>query len=289
MAESPSHKFGQIIGNLLEAVVEPFLSNFAKEKQLYLDYQKKPRKARKGKKVTWEDPYGNVHDLDYVFEKDGTDTIIGIPVAFIEVAWRRYTKHSRNKAQEIQGAILPLAEKYRWSNPFLGAVLSGVFTEGSLEQLRSLGFHVLYFPYQTLVDAFAQEKINIAFDETTPDAAFRKCVKKIESTSQSKLEKIKKHIVRLNQKQLDEFIASLGQRLERIVEKVVVIPLYGRSNEFTTIDNAIKFLDQHQLNEVCSNFRKYEVLIVFSNGDRVEGSFKDKGKVREFLQFVAKQ
>jgi hypothetical protein len=289
MAESPSHKFGQIIGNLLEAVIEPYLSNFAKEKQLYIDYQKKPRKARKGKKVTWEDPYGNVHDLDYVFEKDGTDTTIGIPVAFIEVAWRRYTKHSRNKAQEIQGAILPLAEKYRWSNPFLGAILSGVFTEGSLEQLRSLGFHVLYFPYATLVDAFAQEKIDIAFGEKTPDADFRKCVKKIESISKSKLERIKKHIVIANQKQLDEFITSLGQRLGRIVEKIVVIPLYGKSNEFTTIDNAIKFIDQHQLNKYCGGFRKYEILIIFSNGDRVEGSFKDKRKAMEFLQFVATQ
>ncbi len=31
MAESPAHKFGQIVGNLIEAVVEPFLSQFAKE------------------------------------------------------------------------------------------------------------------------------------------------------------------------------------------------------------------------------------------------------------------
>ena len=30
-------------------------------------------------------------------------------------------------------------------------------------------------------------------------------------------------------------------------------------------------------------------LISFTNGDRVEGSFKDKAKVREFLQFIAKQ
>lgn len=288
MAESPSHKFGQIIGNLLETVIEPFLSEFAKEKHLYLDHQKNPRKARKGKKVTWEDPYGNVHDLDYVLEMDGTDTMTGTPVAFIEVAWRRYTKHSRNKAQEIQGAILPLAEKFQWSNPFLGAVLSGVFTEGSLEQLRSLGFHILYFPYDTLVAAFAEEAIDIAFDETTPDPAFQRCVKKIESASRLKIDRIKNHLVAANQEQLDNFMASLGQRLDRMVEKVVIIPLYGKSNKFATIGDAIKFLDQYR-NEGCGDFRKYEVLIKFSNGDRVEGSFKDKAKVLEFLQFVAKQ
>jgi hypothetical protein len=289
MAESPSHRFGQIIGNLLEAVIEPFLTDFATRKCLYLDYQNNPRKARKGKKVTWKDPYGNVHDLDYVLERNGTDESTGTPVAFIEVAWRRYTKHSRNKAQEIQGAILPLAEKYQWSSPFLGAVLAGVFTEGSLAQLRSLGFNILYFPYDTLVAAFAQEGIDIAFDETTPDADFHRCVKTIESATESKMDRIKDQLIRANQRQLDEFMSSLAQRLERMIEKVVVIPLYGRSSEFGTIADAIAFLDQHRIYEGSGEFRRYEVLVTFTNGDRVEGSFKDKGKVREFLQFIEKQ
>jgi len=289
MAESPSHKFGQIIGNLLEAVMGPILSQFAEEKHLYLDHQKKSREARNGKKVTWEDAHGNVHDLDYVLEKDGTDTTRGTPVAFIEIAWRRYTKHSRNKAQEIQGAILPLAEKFRWSNPFLGAVLSGIFTKGSLEQLRSLGFRVLYFPYDTLVAAFAAEGIDIAFDESTPDVVFRKCVKKIDSASRRRMERIKQHLVAANQEQLNEFITVLSSRLDRVIEKVVLVPLYGTLNEFATIDDAIRFLDQHKISESSGDFRKYEVIIRFSNGDRVEGSFSDKVRVREFLQFVAKQ
>ena len=146
MAESPAHRFGQVIGELLESVVLPQLELFCGKQSLYLDHQKKDRPARAGKKVAWKDQFGNTHDLDFVIERDGTDQKIGSPLAFIESAWRRYTKHSRNKAQEIQGAILPLAEKYRWNNPFLGTVLAGVFTEGSLDQLRSLGFNVLHFP-----------------------------------------------------------------------------------------------------------------------------------------------
>ena len=133
MAESPAHKFGQVVGGLIESVVRPQLEEFCEKQGLYLDHQKKDRPARKGKKVTWTDHFGNAHDLDFVIERDGTDEIVGRPVAFIEVAWRRYTKHSRNKAQEIQGAILPLSEKYKWNNPFLGTVLAGVFTAGSIE------------------------------------------------------------------------------------------------------------------------------------------------------------
>ena len=289
MAESPSHRFGQLIGHLMEEIIEPFLADFARRSGLYLDHQSIPRPVRRGKKVIWEDLYGNFHDLDYVLERNGTGNMLGTPVAFIEVAWRRYTKHSRNKAQEIQGAILPLAAKYEWSNPFLGAVMAGAFTEASLEQLRSLGFHVLYFHYDTFVAAFASQKINIAFDERTPDTTFRNCVKKIEQMSAMNRQKIKDHLSGANKVEIDKFMDSLKERLGRMVEKVVVIPLYGRSNEFATIDDALRFLDVHSVYEGCGDFRKYEILISFTNGDKVEGSFKHESKVREFLQFVAKQ
>lgn len=68
MAVSPSHKFGQIIGDVLEAAIEPFLRQFAQEHSLYLD-RKGPRAARRGIKVAWVDLYGNSHDLDFVLEK----------------------------------------------------------------------------------------------------------------------------------------------------------------------------------------------------------------------------
>ena len=278
-----------MIGNLLEELIEPFLTEFAVQSGLYLDYQKKPRAARKGKKVTWDDPYGNSHDLDYVLERDGTADEIGTPAAFVEVAWRRYTKHSRNKAQEIQGAVLPVAEKYQWSNPFLGAVLAGVFTENSIEQLRSLGFHILYFPYETIISAFGSQDINVAFDESTPDTDFRKCVEQIEETSPAKMQRVKDHLSAANQSAINRFMASLKERLDRMVEKVVVIPLYGRSNEFASIGDALAFLDLHFVNEGAGDFRKYEVFVAFTNGDKVEGSFKHKTKVREFLQFISRQ
>lgn len=171
MAESPSHKFGQIIGGLLESVVLPPLERFCDRQGLYLDHQKRSRQARRGRKVRWEDSYGDHHDLDFVIERNGSDDEIGQPVGFIEVAWRRYTKHSRNKAQEIQGAILPLA----------------------------------------------------------------------------------------------------------------------RINEFVTIKAALDFLDMHPIYEGSGEFRKYEILVEFSNGDKVDAHFSTKEKVRAFLSFVATQ
>jgi len=289
MAESPAHRFGQVIGELLESVVHPQLEDFCRNQGLYLDHQKRDRPARSGKKVSWSDQYGNAHDLDFVIEREGTDQQIGRPVAFIESAWRRYTKHSRNKAQEIQGAILPLAEKYRWNNPFLGAVLAGVFTEGSLDQLRSLGFHVLYFPYESLVAAFQSEGIDVAFDESTPDRVFRQTTARIENTPPDTMARIRTHLVATNQAAIDSFFVSLRQRLGRHVTRVVVIPLYGRVNEFATIEDAVRFLDRHMIYEGSGEFRKYEIRVNFSNGDKVEAFIEAKDKVKEFLNFVAKQ
>ena len=289
MAESPAHKFGQVIGEFLESVVRPQLEDFCRNQGLYLDHQKRDRPARSGKKVSWTDQYGNAHDLDFVIEREGTDQQIGTPVAFIESAWRRYTKHSRNKAQEIQGAILPLAEKHRWNNPFLGTVLAGVFTQGSLDQLRSLGFHVLYYPYESLVAAFQSEGIDIALDESTPDPVFSRTTARIENTPPETMARIRTHLVAANQAAIDSFFVALRQRLGRHVTRVVVIPLYGRVNEFATIEDALCFLDRHMIYEGSGEFRKYEIRVDFSNGDKVEAFIEAKDKVKEFLNFVAKQ
>lgn len=110
MALAPGHRLGQIIGEMFELAVEPSLATFCATHDLYLD-GKRPRRARRGVKVTWLDNLGNRHDLDHVIERGGTEDEVGIPAAFIETAWRRYTKHSKNKAQELQAAVLPVLAK----------------------------------------------------------------------------------------------------------------------------------------------------------------------------------
>lgn len=289
MAQSPAHRFGQMVGELLESVVFPQLDSFCRSEGLYLDHQKKKRSARHSKKVTWADQYGNSHDLDFVIERDGTDQDVGRPVAFIETAWRRYTKHSRNKAQEIQGAILPLAEKYRWNNPFLGAVLAGEFTEGSLDQLRSLGFQVLYFPYESLVGAFQSEGFDVLFDEETPDELFGAITRSIENAPPQQIDRIRAHLASSNQAGIDGFLTALRLKLGRHITSVIIIPLYGRINVFATIEEALRFLSVHTIYEGSGAFRKYEVRVEFSNGDRVEASFDTKTRVQEFLEFVINQ
>lgn len=77
MAESLAHSFGQIIGSVLEDAILPDLEKFAGTHGLYLD-KKGPRKARKGRKVSWTDQFGNTHDLDFVLQTDDLESTFGL-------------------------------------------------------------------------------------------------------------------------------------------------------------------------------------------------------------------
>lgn len=281
MAESLSHKFGQIIGDLLELAIEPHLEKFARKHKLFLD-KKGERKARTGKKLSWTDGKDNKHDLDFVLERGGTINKTGIPVAFIEVAWRRYTKHSRNKAQEIQGAIIPLTEKYKNSSPFVGVVLAGEFTDGSLNQLKSHGFGVLYFPYATVVKAFGKFGIDAASDEGTSEKDFKR---KIESWNklQDKTD-VAKELLKLNKKNVDEFLGSLSKSVSRFIERVFILPLHGQESTASTVTEAIDFLKKYSEDKPKLPLAKYEIIIKYNTGDRIEASFKDKGDTIKFLE-----
>lgn len=283
MAESLAHTFGQIVGNVLEEVMEPQLRKFSLEHGLYLDKQG-PRRARDGKKVTWTDLYGNAHDLDFVLERGGTDASMGAPVAFIETAWRRYTKHSRNKAQEIQGAIQVLALTHKYSCPFTGAILAGVFTEGALTQLKSLGFHVLYFPYRSIVEAFQTVGVDAGFNEGTPEKEFRKKISRWKNLSKKAKREMAQCLVVKHESDIAEFLGALEKTVTRRIEKLIVIPLHGRETECSSVAEAIAFLASYESASVQGKVYKYEIHVRYNNGDKIMAEFTEKTAAVDFLK-----
>lgn len=288
MAQSPSHKFGQDLGKLLEDIVlddilKPRLQQFAQAKNYYLDWQRS-RSARSGKKVTWEDKYGNKHDLDFVIEIDGTDNQIGKPVAFIESAWRRYTKHSKNKAQEIQGAILHIIELHHLSAPFYGAVLAGDFTKPALEQLRNNGFAIIYIPYKDVVAAFREIDFDVAFDEETLDEIYSTASDKLAGLNSSDKEMLRQALMRVSQQEVDQFMDTLRNCLERYIAKIILIPLFGARYEFESIDDALTELSTLDINNPSGKFVRFEVIIDYSNNDTIRATFQNKTLLVDFLR-----
>ena len=284
MAESPAHKLGQIIGDEIEATIHQPLQEIADEYNLYLDY-KHARPARGGKKkVSWEDSYGNAHDLDYVLEEGGNEKTLGRPRAFIETAWRRYTKHSRNKAQEIQGAILPLVETYRECSPFMGAVLAGDFTDGALDQLRSHEFNLAYSPYETIIRAFGKTGVDMSSDESTSEDELWRKIRTFNGLRVARRRQIREEIRMLCADQLDPFFSALRRCLDRRVRNVFVLTLSGDSHAFDSIEDAVLFVSEHDESVSVSGFVRYELNVRYSNGDEVRGAFRRKERCIAFLR-----
>ncbi len=281
MAKSLSHKFGQIVGDLLELALLPQLENFAKQNKLFLD-KYGIRKARSGKKVTWTDVSGNKHDLDFVLERGGSNEKIGTPVAFIESAWRRGTRHSKNKVQEIQAAINPIVLKNKATVCFKGAILGGDFTKPSFKQLESDNFSILYFSTDIFVKTFKKFDLDIFSDDATEESEF---ARRIESwASFDKKDKLCKELVKLNKEKINEFFASLTEAVSRYIEQVIVLPLHGEETISKSINEAIDFLKKYSDEKTKLPLLKYEIIVKYNNGDRIEASFKDKKDTIKFLE-----
>ena len=288
MATSPSHRFGQIIGDLLEEIMGPKLQEFCDIYGFYLDKKGSRGNARAGKKVTWEDKFGNSHDLDFVFEKGGTSQYRGRPIAFIEAAWRRYTKHSRNKTQEIQGAILPIAEKYSWDAPFLGTVLAGEFTDNSLTQMKTSGFEVMYFPYETVISAFLSIGISVEFDESTEDIEFQKAINAIESLNEEQRNILKGKLIKENADLLNTFLERLSYSLSRQIDTIILTPLHGKENVFEQIKEVLDFIQNYSIEDFRNSTpRKFEIIVRYNNASKIEAQFSTKIEVIEFLNYIS--
>ena len=283
MAKSNAHKWGQKMGEVLEAAVVQLMTDFARDHHVFLDKHGR-RAARRGRKVAWLDVYGNTHNLDYVLEKGGTENVIGAPCAFIEAAWRSYTKHSRNKAQEIQGAILPLVLTHRNSAPFIGAILAGVFTEGALKQLRSLGFVILFFPYAGFVQAFERVGIDVRFDEATDEDTFRGTLESWGALTAAQKAEVCAAILEIHAAEVVAFTERLAKSIAREIEAVFVLPLHGRETLIASVEQAIAYIEGY--NEVVQALPvvNYIIEVRYNTGDRIEGKFASKDAAIDFLR-----
>jgi hypothetical protein len=295
MAESLAHKWGQCIGDVLEVFVQNILGEVAQQHGLYLD-SKRPRKARGGQgKVTWQDGYGNKHDLDYVLERGGTEEVLGVPVAFIESAWRRYTKHSKNKVQEIEAAVMPIALTFSRHQPFCGAVLAGEFTGNALHQLESKGFSVLHIPYASILAAFRELGIDASSEDGaggTTEEQFQEKISRWESLQQPQAtNRLLAKLHSLHQTEITNFKQRLNAALTRQVSSIRLTVLRGHSVECSDIQSAISYLIEEEkvfrMREDGEQKETFEVQIRFNTGAKIDATFPKRTEAITFLRSFA--
>jgi hypothetical protein len=177
-----------------------------------------------------------------------------------------------------------LAETYKNARPFIGVILAGVFTDGALNQLRSLGFCVLYFSYDTVVAAFKDYGVDASFNEDTPDAAFRKKADAYDAMSAAKRSGLARGLLRKQKGDVEQFVEALEKVVSRQIDRITVMPLHGNARELPTVADAIKFIEGYEEKAAQLPIQCYEIRIRYNNGDAVEATFRDKDDAVAFLR-----
>jgi hypothetical protein len=284
---SLGHKLGQVVGEFFESYFAESLGELAKAHGLYCDakgYRPKVRGRRK--KVTWLDSDGNPHDLDYVFEYNGSAEVQGQPAAFIELAWRRYTKHSRNKAGEIEGALVHLGNTFRGA--FTGAILGGEWTATSITQLHSHRIPVLHIPFDIIADTFATKKVDLRYAENANSEVKLAILRAWDNLSQQDKRELEEEFGRRIHKQYEHFKSNLIVALTRRAVQVRLFLLYGEELNFTSVSEAIEALNSaEELPKSQYPLLRFEIHIRFDNGTHMDGNFATKSESLDFLRFAS--
>lgn len=284
MATAPGHLLGQIIGNVMEEALKPVLEEMASRHDLYVDSKGARPDVRPGSLVSWTDDLGNSHDLDFVLERGGTPTKAGNPAAFIEAAWRRYTKHSKAKAQEIQGAVLPVLAKWNNVKPTPAAVVAGQWTKPSLQQMRSSGFVVLHLDFPTTARVFCDAGINIeGVGEGTSDEFWQNQCDSYANKSDDEKRQLATNLRNAHAEEFRGFVAELERRVVRTIDYVVVTPLHGSGSQYATVEEAIESVRSYSCGVEAAPFLRFEIRIAYTNGDVIQATFGSSADAVDFL------
>lgn len=170
---SSGHKLGQLVGDWFEEKVATYLlTRVANELNLFLDHRFKDRDCRSGK-IIWEDLDGNNVDYDFVLELGGSNDHKGIPLAFFETFWRRGARHSKDKARDDSGKLVPMRNTYPTAR-ILGIISAGDFTRPAQELVQSRGIDLFYIPKANICEAWEKSGVQMDYADGAPEEEKRK-------------------------------------------------------------------------------------------------------------------
>jgi|GEM_PF-749157 hypothetical protein len=217
---SSGHKLGQLIGDWFEEYIAAYLlEEIANKLGLYLDHRFRKRSCR-GEKILWQDLDGNEVDYDFVLELDGTDNIKGIPVAFFETFWRRGARHSKDKARDDSGKLLPMRTTYPTAR-VLGIISAGDFTKPAQELVHSRCIDLFYVPKEQICKSWRDQGIEIDYHDNASEQLKQEIANKV--VSALAITAIKEAIS--NQLIKNMGSAVFNSYIARIIASVSAIPI----------------------------------------------------------------
>jgi hypothetical protein len=269
---SAGHKLGQLIGDWFErCFVLPLLTRVADDLDLFLDNRFIDRPAR-GEKILWPDAEGNEVDYDFVLELHGSQTDIGLPVAFIESFWRRGSRHSKDKARDDSGKLRPMRATYPTAR-FLGIIAAGHFTGPARDLVRSQDIDLFYVPKDKVVRAFRDNGLLMDYPDKAPEVDKRRIAAAFESgfSPEGKKETIVDSLIDLMGK------AVVDSYTDRVRAKLSALPQEFRFAlrhdsapvVFESLPEATAFL-QDPTFAMAAPVESYLYQIIYSDGSEFE-------------------
>ena len=83
---------------------------------------------------------------------------------------------------------------------------------------------------------------------------------------------------------MDRLIKGTGFVVLRFIDRIIILPLHGQESMLNTVIEAIDFLKKYSEDKPKLLLVKYEVIIKYNTGDRIEASFQDKKDTIKFLE-----
>ena len=274
-AASSGHQLGQLVGDWFEENVAVFLLNeVAMRLNLYLDHRFKERECR-GAKILWSDLDGNEVDYDFVLELRGTDKLKGIPLAFFETFWRRGSRHSKDKARDDSGKLMPMRITYPTAR-VLGIISAGDFTRPAQELVNSRGIDLFYIPKNEIVEAWRQAGVEMDYSDSADENEKAALVAKTSSLlNKDKFKEIFDNLYSGNRE------AIFKSYIQRIIANISALPIQfevctvyvSEPLIFSSHEDVQKYLngetDKHSITEM---HKTVSFKVIFSDGNIFERS-----------------
>jgi hypothetical protein len=279
---SAGHKLGQLIGDWFEEYfVLPLLTQAGATLNLFLDNRFIERPVR-GEKIVWEDGEGNSVDYDFVLELNGRTDHRGIPVAFVECAWRRGARHSKDKARDDSGKLLPMRGSYPTAR-FLGMVVAGDFTEPARELVSSRGIDLFYVSKDKVVQAFRQVGLTVDYPDDAPEAEKARLATAFERrfTTDKHPEVAQRLIDLLGQPAVTSYVDRVRAKLSALPEEIRLILRHESTPiVFRSLDEVSAFLENPSFT-MNTPRTTYVYQVTYTDGSEFEETIFTISKLKE--------
>jgi hypothetical protein len=214
-------------------------------------------------------------------------------VGFLSLSLRRPGGATRSTAgtrrRRFKAPFLPLLTTWAHVKPFAGVVLAGLWTNGSLDQLRSNGFSILHIPYETIIEVFRQWDIEVYYEENTEDWILQNQIDRWDALGVDEREELGDALRDAISNRLKVFMDDLSKTVLRRIECVSVLPLHGRITDCQTVDKAIELIESYDPGADAGPVVRFEVIIRYDNGDRITADFGSPADAIAFLDSFRSQ